>query len=108
MLSVEKALGIYTDKLNTDEKIDLRYFEENLSDIDYKEFLELIKFVKLGKSIKVTDEFDKKFKELDKYKEEYYSKNPPQAAGFRGDEDSCDKEAQDKLDDIFKKEFDNE
>ena len=108
MLSIEKALGIYTDRLNANEKIDLNFFKKQLSEADYAEFLELIEFVKLSKSVKVTNDFEKKFAELDKHKDKYYSNDLPQAAGFRGDRDACDNEAADKLDEIFEEEFGDE
>jgi hypothetical protein len=108
MLSIEKALGIYTDMLNANEKIDLNYFKKQLSHADYTEFLELIEFVKLGKSVKATSDFDKKFDELDKYKDKHYSNELPRVSGFRGEKDACDKDAIDKLDEIFKEEFGDE
>ncbi len=110
MLSVEKALGIYTDMLNANEKIDLNYFKKQLSEANYAEFLELIEFVKLGKSVKTTSDFDKKFDELDKFKEKHYlnESSQPYAIGFRGEKDACDKEAMNKVDEIFKEEFGDE
>ncbi len=108
MLSIEKALGIYTDKLNANEKIDLNYFKQQLSKADYDEFIELIEFVKLGKSMKTTNDFDKKFAELDKHKDKYYSNELPKALGFRAEKGTNDKEAMDKLDKIFKEEFGDE
>lgn len=108
MLSIEKALGIYTDKLNVNEKIDLNYFKQQLSKADYDEFIELIEFVKLGKSVKATSDFDKKFAEFNKYKNEHYSNKLPQASGFRSEKGADDKEAMDKLDKIFKEEFGDE
>lgn len=108
MLSIEKALGIYTDKLNANEKIDLNFFKKQLSEADYAEFLELIEFVKLNKSVKTTNDFKKKFTKLDEYKDKYYSNDLTQAAGFRGNRDACDREAVDKLDEIFEEEFGDE
>ncbi|MBN4074433.1 MAG: hypothetical protein COA82_13385 [Alkaliphilus sp.] len=108
MLLIEKALALYTDKLNANEKIDLSYFEKQLSATDYEEFLELIEFVKLGKSVKVTKDFDRTFAEIDEYRKEYYASDFSKASCFRTEKDAKRKEANDKLNEIFKEEFGDE
>lgn len=106
MLSIEKALGIYTDKLNAGEKIDLNYFKNNLSKEDYKEFLDLIEFVKLAKAPKKTETFKNMFSVIDKKKNEYYGDGKEQASGFRKcSKDKKSKDVEDKLEKIFDEEF---
>ncbi len=105
MLTVEKALGIYTDKLNSNEKIDLTFFEKKLTEEDYKEFLELIEFVKLAKSTQTNNSFDKMFSKIDKFKNECYEEQLPNASGFRKNKGADAKEAMDNLEKLFKEEF---
>ena len=108
MLSIEKALWIYQEKLNADEIIDLNYFKQELNETDYTEFLDLIKYVKLSKSIQKSEDFENRFKKLIKYKNEKHPKEYKKASGFRTKKGICDKEAQDKLDKIFEDEFKDE
>lgn len=105
MLSIEKALWIYQEKLNADEVIDLNYFKKELNERDYAEFLDLIKYVKISKSIQKTEDFEKRFKKLIQYKNEKCPDDLKQASGFRTENGICDKDAQDKLDKLFEDEF---
>jgi hypothetical protein len=80
MITVDRALGIYTDKVNAGDDIDMGYFKRNLSKEDYKEFRELIPFINLLKSAKITRKFEEIFDKVDKYKETVYpssNKNKP-------------------------------
>ena len=45
LLSPEVALGLYADKIQAFEKVDLKYFEGKMTADDYAEFTELIPFV---------------------------------------------------------------
>ena len=108
MLSIEKALEIYTDKLNAKEPVDLKYFETQLAKADYAEFLELIEMVKLTLSAKESKEFDRRFQELNRYKKQYYAQKLAKSAGFRADKGKCDKDAAEKLKKIFQSEFNDE
>jgi len=98
MISIEKALGIYTEKINNNEKIDLKYFESELKESDYIEFLELIKYVKLAKAGIRLKEDKELFEKFDKYKNEYY-------AIRKNDDKVNDKEAMESLNRIFEEVF---
>jgi hypothetical protein len=69
-MKIDKALSLYTEKLNNYETIDLNYFKKEMDQEDYNEFLELIYFVNLLKSEKETRDFKKVFEKINKYKEE--------------------------------------
>jgi hypothetical protein len=56
MLSIETALDLYIDKLNTNEQIDLEWFEGELSNVDYAEFIELIPFVRINMNLRMEHE----------------------------------------------------
>lgn len=73
-MNIEKALDIYTEKLNNHENASLEFFKGNLSVENYKEFLELIPVINICKSKKETDKFEKMFTELNNYKNEIYGK----------------------------------
>lgn len=51
MLSIENALDLYTDRLNNDNQIDLDLFKRELTVDDYVEFMELIPFINIIRSI---------------------------------------------------------
>ncbi|GHU57809.1 hypothetical protein AGMMS49975_23870 [Clostridia bacterium] len=67
---VIEALGLYTDKLNENEQIDLGWFKKRMNPADFDEFKELIRFVKIAKSVKATNTFDNLFKKIDAAKVE--------------------------------------
>jgi hypothetical protein len=106
MLKIEKALELYTDKLNAGKQIDFAWLKAQMSAEGYKEFLDLMPFVILEKSAKEADNFDKLFKLVDETSVEYSDDNGlPQAAGFRNASNKQDVEAVAKLDEIFREEF---
>jgi len=49
-LTVDKALRIYTDKLNAKKKISIRWFERRMNLQDFKEFNGLYPFIALLKT----------------------------------------------------------
>lgn len=105
MLSLDKALWIYQEKLNKGECIDLNYFKQELNEKDYSEFLDLIKYVKISKSLQISDDFEKRFKKLIKLRNEKYPKDLKEASGFRTENGECDEEAKEILDKLFEDEF---
>lgn len=46
-MTIDRALGEYTDKLNAGETIDMDYFQANLSEVDFQEFKEYIPFIQM-------------------------------------------------------------
>lgn len=106
MITIDKALSLYTDMLNANNTIDLNYFKQNLCADDLNEFLELIEIINLGKSVKITDDFDKLFFKINKYKKSIDSLS--QAASFRTNNRNDEKEVMDELERIFNEEFDDE
>jgi hypothetical protein len=103
MISLEKALGDYTDLLNEKKEINLEDFKDELSTEDYKEFIELIEIIQFGKSLKITKEFDEMFSELNEYKENIY--NNEQALNFRKSSNIKDDDIEEKINKILDKEF---
>jgi len=61
MLTVDKALSAYADMLNTDANVDLQYFNDNLSEEDYAEFLKMAGFINSLTSLKISDKFESAF-----------------------------------------------
>lgn len=106
MLSIEKALELYTDKLNAGEQIDLAWFRAQMTAEGFAELQELIPFVKLGKSVKETDKFEKLWGKIDQTNVEFAEENQlPKASGFRIGSGTEDAEAMENLDQIFREEF---
>jgi hypothetical protein len=105
MLTIEKALELYTDKLNANESIDLDWFKSELPDADYAEFEELIPIIGIAKSTKEKESFDKLFDKINNTKIEFAEEFLPKAAGFRVGDSVGDKEAIDALGNIFNEEF---
>lgn len=106
MITVDYALRIYTDMLNAGDNIDMSYFKENLSIKDFKEFQELIPFINLLKSSKVTEKFQTVFSKVDAHKKSIY--NLPSAANFRSQRNANSDEATKRLNQIFDEEFGDE
>jgi hypothetical protein len=50
VFTIDYALRIYTDKVNTGEEINIDHFKDNLSTVAFKEFQELILYINLLKS----------------------------------------------------------
>jgi hypothetical protein len=103
MINIDYALRVYTDILNSNEKVDLEFFKSNLSADDYKEFVEIIQFIKLFKSAKATKKFEEVFEKVNARKEELYSFQT--AANFRTEKNADDKKAKNIIDKIFDEEF---
>ena len=106
MMTIDKALSLFTDMVNINPIVNLDYFKKNLNVADFKEFKELVEFIDLGKSLKNTEEFEKLFYKIDEYKREFYSME--QVANFRADKGCDDEDAIDELERIFSEEFDDE
>ena len=104
MMSIEQALGEYTDLITAGKPINSDYFKDNLAPGDYKEFLEIIPFVKVLNASRTTTDFDKLMEKIHKAREEFAIEFPA-AAGFRSTGGAGDKEAEDTLDAIFNEEF---
>jgi len=103
MISIDCALDIYMDKLNNNEAIDLNYFENNLRQEDYEEFLEIISVINLCKSNKITENFEKVFKKINDYKNNLYEVKA--VANFRSHDECSEDESKKILDEIFDEEF---
>lgn len=105
MISLDQALGIYTDKINAGEEICVNYFIQNLSQEDIKDFEELSEIIKLTMSISYSKKFQDVFDELDSYKEQFYSL--PSTVNFRKDSKDRDKDnaAKKTIDKLFDEEF---
>ncbi|MDR3585666.1 MAG: hypothetical protein P4L59_10115 [Desulfosporosinus sp.] len=106
MITIDYALRIYTDMLNAGDKIDIGYFNENLSVKDFEEFQELTPFINLLKSSNVTQKFQTVFSRVDAHKESIYELQS--AANFRSQRNSNSEEATKKLNQIFDEEFGDE
>jgi hypothetical protein len=106
MLSVDKALSIFTDSRNKGKAVDIEEFKEQMSVDDYAEFLELISFTTLLIETDSYSQYDKIFEKLDIYKEEIF--NLPSVANFRTTGGKATKDAIDKIDKIFEEEFGDE
>jgi len=104
MISIEYALDKYTDLLNSSQNVDLEYFEKELSHQDYIEFIDEISIIRMIKSNNVTNKFHDTFKKLNEYKETLY--NFDNIVNFRGKDTS--QKTIDKIDEIFKKEFEDD
>jgi hypothetical protein len=110
MITIEKALTIYTDIINNGEEVNLNYFKNNLSKNDYNEFSNSIKSINLCKSLVVTKKFNKIFEKINNYKEELYPSSS--ISNFRSNNSSnvnkeCN-ELEDKINKIFEEEFEDE
>lgn len=106
MMTVDYALRLYTDMANAGDKIDIKYFNNNLDAAGFKEFMELIPFINLIESVKVSEQFHEMFKRIDAHKVAMY--DMPSVVNFRAERSSDSEEACKKLDEIFDKEFDDE
>lgn len=73
MLNIDRALGIYSDRLADGEKVDIIEMSRLVDNNEREEFIELAKFVEMASSLKATENFNKVFEKLNDYKEDYYS-----------------------------------
>lgn len=106
MITIDYALRIYTDMLNSGDNIEIGYFKDNLSAKDFEEFKELIPFIALIKSSKETQRFQTIFSKVNAHKESIY--DLPSVANFRSKRNSNSEEATKKLNQIFDEEFGDE
>jgi hypothetical protein len=99
MKTVEKALTIYTDKIQAHEHIDLNELCAELSDDDRAEFYELKDVIDILWQDKNASKFDKLFDNLWDQWSSYY--DMPEAANYRKehmkDSDWAAEDAIDKL-----------
>lgn len=105
-MTIDYALRIYTDLLNSNEPIILDNFRKRLNSDEYKEFIELTSFINLFKSVKAAKKFEDVFAKVNAYKEDLYSL--PSASNFRTNKNVSDQEARKIIDTIFEEEFPNE
>lgn len=107
MMSIERALSLYTDSVNDNEPIDMEYYQKNLSKDDYHEFCELIEILNLIKSREMTKRYNKIFEDVDTYKNELYNQMNT-ASNFRSEKDADLSKASKNLDELFDEEFGDE
>lgn len=103
-MTLDYAIDIYTDKIIDNERIDLNDFKSQLSESDYKSFLEEIEIVNLLFSYNETKRFNKFFEKIDSYMEENIQLK--QVANFRSEELEDDEIKE--IDRIFDELFDDE
>lgn len=103
MLSIDRALTLYTDQITLENDVDTEKFIRQLNPTDVKEFLKSAEAIRILYAFQRSKKFDDFFSKLDRYKNEVY--NLPAAANFRG---KSDREVEEQVDSIFKKEFVNE
>lgn len=100
MKTVEKALSVYTDKIQAHEHIDFDELCDGLSDEDRAEFYELKGVIDTLWQDKNASTFDKLFDEIwDQWNESY---NEPMAANYRKDPSKdSDRVAEDAIDKLL-------
>lgn len=110
MLSLDYALRLYTDSLNTNQSPNITYYKENLTKFDYEEFLDLIDFVNIVRTIKETENFEKIFHEVDSYKQNYYGVNEDLkgVVNFKSESKDIDADTLSFINKLFDEEFDDE
>lgn len=108
MLSINKALGIYSDKLADGEKVDIIEMSKLVDNNEREEFIELAEFVEMASLLKATESFNKIFEKLNDYKEDYYSycNVSESAANFRSEKGKTGNK--DIVDKIFDEAFGDE
>lgn len=102
-MTLDYAIDVYTDKIIDNERIDLNDFKSQLSESDYKSFLEEIEIVNLLFSYNETKRFNKFFERIDSYMEENIQLK--QVANFRSEELEDDEIKE--MDKIFDELFDD-
>ncbi len=103
-MTLDYAIDVYTDKIIDNERIDLNDFKSQLSESDYKSFLEEIEIVNLLFSYNETKKFNKFFERIDSYMEE--NVHLKQVANFRSEELEDDEIKE--MDRIFDELFDDD
>lgn len=103
-MTLDYAIDVYTDKIIDNERIDLNDFKSQLSESDYKSFLEEIEIVNLLFSYNETKRFNKFFERIDSYMEENIQLK--QVANFRSKELEDDEIKE--VDKIFDELFDDD
>ncbi len=107
MISVEEALGEYTDKITNGQNCSVETYRSEMNEQDYKEFIELAEFVSLVNDANIQKQNQSLFEKLNDYKMQLYE-NAKEAANFRTEDGDASQEAQDNLDKIFEEEFKDE
>lgn len=103
-MTLDYAIDVYTDKIIDNERIDLNDFKSQLSESDYKSFLEEIEIVNLLFSYNETKRFNEFFERIDSYMEENIQLK--QVANFRSKELEDDEIKE--VDKIFDELFDDD
>ena len=107
-LSPEVALGLYADKIQAAEVVDLEYFKARMTAADYAEFIELIPCVDMVKSSKEKDKFERMLAKIQR-KSDMEAGEYPMVAGFRTDDSKAvTKETRAIVDKIFNEVFGDE
>lgn len=108
MLSIDKALGIYSDRLADGEMVEIIEMSKAVDSDEREEFIELAEFVKMTLSLKATEDFNEAFENLNNYKEGYYKcwNVAESAANFRSEKGKT--VASDIVDKIFDEVFGDE
>lgn len=106
MITIDYALRIYTNQVNANEAIDMAFYKQQLSVVDFNEFEELIPFIGLLKSSKITQGFKDIFARVDAHKKTIY--NLQSVANFRADKNTVTENTLEKINAIFGEEFDDE
>ena len=105
-LSPERALGLYAEKVQANEAIDLLFFKGRMTAADFAEFKELIPIVDMVKANKEKDKFDKMFGKIKRKSDAELGGDFAVAAGFRSnDNKAVPKETLDIVNKIFDEVF---
>ncbi len=107
MLSIDKALSLYTDALSRGENPSVESFKNQLSVDDYLEFCDLASFGDLLISNEEAKQTQRIFDQLNQYKVQIYD-NTPAVANFRSVSGNASEEAKENIDRIFDEEFKDE
>lgn len=103
MMTVDRALTLYTDQIASNNNFDINELIKQLAPDDVQEFLEAAEAVRVLHAFQQGNKFDHFFVELNKYKSDLYSYST--AVDFRGKNDD---EVKDQVDRLFDEEFDDE
>lgn len=107
MISVEEALGEYTDKIINKQDCSLETYRTKMDKKEYKEFVELAGFISLINDSNEQKKNMESFQKLNDYKMQLYD-NVNETSNFRTEDGDASHEAQDNLDKIFEEEFKDE
>ena len=106
MISVDKALSIYTDNIIKDKNYNANEFRDQMTQDDFSEFIELAQFADLVMKDDDTKRYEGIFKQLNDHKHAIY--DVPTAANFRTIDGRASMEAEKNVERIFDEEFKNE